>query len=347
MKRLFALLLTLLFCLLPLAACENSGQDGAETGAEQGDTEAIGTTAGSEEEKTTALSVKDNDISEEPIMLTVMSYNIEMCNHPDSTLGWNGRDPAKAMETALEVSPDILGLQEADPYWEESISLLTANGYTRIKGDENPINRPDLLFKTAVFNELGSGFRRYHDLVNEYPGVSANGADMSRDRQIRMFTWALLEEKASGKKVLAISTHLHYRKGSGEKASSQENALVRQYEVRLLLAWIKAQTVGCDCVVVMGDMNEDDSDGNGKILIDVYKNGGFSVTRDTAASKGDTGGTLDGTGRTARQQWIFDYILIKGNAKAAYYSVIDNKNDNGNTSYPSDHLPIMAKISLS
>ena len=69
-----------------------------------------------------------------------------------------------------------------DPYWEDPLSVLTANGYTRIKGDESVVNRPDLLFKAEKFNLLDSGFHHYRDLVAVYPNVPANGADMSRDR---------------------------------------------------------------------------------------------------------------------------------------------------------------------
>ena len=334
MKRFFAAFLIVLFCAAPLASCAGFG--------EAGDAEITDLTT-EQIEAGTEVSTKDKKTSE-AVMLTFMSYNIEMYGHPDSAKGWNGRDPAKAMETVLDVSPDILGLQEVNLGWSSSVSAMKSKGYTWIMGDISPVNRPDLLYKTEKFDELNSGFERYKELVAKFPRVSAAGADMKQDQQIRLFTWALLQEKITGKKILAISTHLHYRKNSSEKASSEENTLVRQYEIRLLLAWIGAQTFDYDCVVVMGDMNDDYSSGSGMETIDVFRDGGFSVTRDSAASKGDTGGTLDGTDRTVRQQWIFDYILTKGNVQTDYYTVIDNKNDNDDTSYPSDHLPIMARI---
>jgi endonuclease/exonuclease/phosphatase family metal-dependent hydrolase len=75
--------------------------------------------------------------------------------------------------------------------------------------------------------------------------------------------------------------------------------------------------------------------------------GGFARTNSAAVAsvRGDIGGTLAESGRTTRPQWIFDYILTKGNLDTAYYTVIDNPIDEGDT-YPSDHVPILAKIYL-
>ena len=63
---------------------------------------------------------------------------------------------------------------------------------------------------------------------------------------------------------------------------------------------------------------------------------------------GDIGGTLvddnaPGT-RNLRNQYIYDYILTKGNVETTYYTVFDNKFDHGGTSYPSDHVPVFANI---
>ena len=84
-------------------------------------------------------------------------------------------------------------------------------------------------------------------------------------------------------------------------------------------------------------------------MIDVYREeGGYSVTRDSAIIQGDIGGTLDkwdadtSTNRSAREDYIFDYILTKGNCDTVYYTVVDNKIDSGK--YPSDHIPVMARI---
>ena len=89
-----------------------------------------------------------------------MSYNVEMYDSDD---GWEGRDPYKALDTVLDVSPDIVGLQEIDKHWDGSYELswleqlqgktttnyltrLTSNGYTRISGSGSK-SHPELFYK--------------------------------------------------------------------------------------------------------------------------------------------------------------------------------------------------------
>ncbi|MBP5429261.1 MAG: endonuclease/exonuclease/phosphatase family protein [Clostridia bacterium] len=273
-----------------------------------------------------------------PNYISVMNYNIEEIEGNDD----QSRTPAKAVQTILDLSPDIVGLQEVDEEW--NLSDLTSNGYGRVQGDTNRDMWTELYYKTAKFNKLNSGYKRYSALESEFPGVDKNGADTGRDKLGRMFTWARLEEKASGKIVLAITTHLHYRQNKDDTASTEPNSLVREYEVRLLLAWIEAQVFNYDCVVITGDMNAHCLSGLGRNVINVYKDGGYDITRDTAEVKGDTDGTLANSGRTTRPEWIFDYILTRGSVETVYFTVVDNKIDKNGTAYPSDHLPVLARI---
>ena len=267
--------------------------------------------------------------------ITVMSYNIEMNDHGDDT-----RDPSKAVETILEYSADIVGLQEVDDEW--NLSALTAAGYAKVDGTHAGTNWENIFYKTAKFNKSGSGSVCFTTLPSSYPGVDAGGADMS-GKVNTGFSWALLEDNTTHKTILAISAHLHYRKDKSEDFNSAENLAIRRYEIRLLCAWVADQTF--DAVVIMGDMNAHYLSGGGKETINIFKNeGGFAVTRDTAAIKGDTYGTLANSGRTTRPEWIYDYVLTKGNVDTVYYTVVDNKIDKGGTAYPSDHVPVMATL---
>ena len=67
------------------------------------------------------------------------------------------------------------------------------------------------------------------------------------------------------------------------------------------------------------------------------------MTSQTATVASDVGGTLAINGRVLRERWIFDYILTKGNFGTATYTVVDNPVDENGT-YPSDHLPVLAKV---
>ena len=269
--------------------------------------------------------------------VTVMNYNIESYDH-----GSAERTQAKVFDTITEISPDIVGLEEVDSDWNSAIeSNLVSNGYARIQGDTSVPNWPELFYKTERFNNLDSDYERYSDLESEFSGVPKNGADTGLDTVGKMFTWARLEEKNTGKKILAISTHLHY---GGTGSGHEEDDKVRDYEIRLLLAWIEAQTFDYDAVVIVGDMNAHYLSGAGKTTVAIFKEGGFAVTRDVAAIKEDVGGTSTASGRTVREKYVFDYVLAKGNVETVYYSVIDNKIDKDGTAYPSDHVPVVTEF---
>ena len=289
--------------------------------------------------------------------VSVMNYNVEMYGHGGSA--WDDRHPEKAMETVLNYSPDILGLQEVDAHWDEDedgspneddlIFSLTSNGYTRIKGNTSADHRPELLYKTDKFNTLNSGCRIYRgDLDLAFPLVDNGGDNMAQDNSGRSFAWALLQDKTSGKKILTISTHLHYRnKVTHDDPNSTANILVREYEIRLLFEWINTRTFAYDAVVIVGDMNAHYLSGSGEPTMNIFfEEGGFANTRDTAEVRGDVGSTLAENDRTTRPDWIFDYALTRGNVRTTYYTVVDNKIDNGGTSYPSDHLPILSKFTV-
>ena len=285
--------------------------------------------------------------------VTVMSYNVEVYGHDGnggSGVAWDGRDPAKSMEIIQGVSPDILGLQEVNAHLDTYVSALTSNGYARIQGDTSTSNWPEIYYKTERFTKLNSGYKRYSALKTTYSStVPDNGADMNRDQQGRLFTWAKLQDKQTGRVVLAISTHLHLHQPTDGDNFKDENAAVRRYEIRLMLAWISDQS-GYDAVVIVGDMNDDyqgREGGRGRTTIETYLNAGYKNARDYAAVRGDIGGTLNGTGegdvkRSLRQDLIYDYIFTGEGASVAYYSVVDQKIDNGK--YPSDHLPVMATV---
>ena len=137
---------------------------------------------------------------------------------------------------------------------------------------------------------------------------------------------------------------MHYRVDEEDTASSDENNLVRQYEIRLLLAWLEAQVFEYDAVVIVGDLNVHYPSSKGKATTDIFRESGFGVARDVAEIKGDVGSTLTRSGRSERDNYVFDLILVSGNIEATYYTTLDNKTDNGGTTYPSDHVPILTEF---
>lgn len=273
-----------------------------------------------------------------------MSYNIkgyETADHVwESAPGWNGRDPSKAIETITTVSPDVVGVQEDDSYLNEYVSALNTS-YYRLTGNGNGNEYLDIFYKKDKFNECTvTGVVKFKDLATQYDSsVSANGANLRLDEKGRFFRYAVLETK-DGIEVLVVNTHLH--NGDSDSADA-----VREYQARLLRAWLDDKAEQYPNQIVMGDLNNTQ---NAKTLSELTGNGGLIQARDGAIVKGDVGGTLVNNDKNntsdyfkTRQEWIFDHILYR-NVKALGYTVIDNKNDVNNTRYPSDHLPVISEF---
>ena len=284
-----------------------------------------------------------------PDAITVMSYNIAVYDSPSGGQGWEGRNPAKVSETILAQSPDIIGFQEVNQKlldgWDDTLNALaTAGGYTRLTGryTKDGFEKNEIFYKTDEFTQISEGTNSFKQVALDLEVPNTEKADNSLDKHDRVFHYVVLEQKSTGRKILFVSAHLHYGgTGSGHEADDK----VRRYEIKALLAWLERMSANYPDQIVVGDMNAHYLSGAGKTTMDLYKTGGFAVTRDSAALKGDIGGTLATSNRTTRPEWIFDYVLTKGSIKTAFYTAVDNHIDTNNT-YPADHIPVLAKICL-
>jgi endonuclease/exonuclease/phosphatase family metal-dependent hydrolase len=281
---------------------------------------------------------------------TVMSYNIEVYDKDGE--GWDGRNPAKATETVLSVLPDVIGFQEVNQKtsdgWDSYLaSLATEGGYTRLTGSytgKYDFEKNEIFFKTDKFTKISEGTKTFKKAATELNVPNTENADQSLDKHGRIFHYVVLEQIATGKKILVVNTHLHY---GGTGSGHEEDDKVRRYEISALLAWLQLQVEEYPDQIVLGDMNAnykaDNPNNGGTRTMATFLNGGFAMTSLSAKVKDDAGGTLAVSDRNARAEYVFDHVLTKGALGAGYYTVVDNPNDVGN-SYPSDHIPVMAEI---
>ena len=288
-----------------------------------------------------------------PGAISLMSYNVEVYGGTSGNAMWDGRDPAKVAETILSESPDIVGLQEVnqnnnDHGWDETLNALaTAGGYTRLQGGytgRSNFEKNEIFYKTSKFTKLAEGTKTFRQTAIDLSVPNDENADPDLSDIDRIFHYAALQETSSGKKILVVSAHLHY---GGTGSGHEEDDKLRRYEIRALLAWLETQRAAYPDQIVMGDMNSHYKSGNGKVTMTLYTDAGFDRTNSAAVAsvRGDIGGTLAESGRTTRPEWIFDYIMTRGNIATAYYTVVDNPID-ANGKYPSDHVPVLAKVYL-
>ena len=277
-----------------------------------------------------------------PYAFTVMSYNVEAYDLEDH---WEGRTPDKALETILEESPDVVGLQEINEEWNPKIvTFARAGGYSRLMGEycEDGFEKNEILFKTSKFVKIDEGTKIFKQLGAEMNIPNPENVDMEVDNHGRAFHYAVLEQKATGKKILFVNTHLHYgTTGSG----AEEHDKMRRYQISVLMAWLETQKANYPNQIVTGDMNSNYTSVQGGRNMKVFTDSGFAMTLQSAERKPDVDGTITASNRTGREtRYVFDYVLTKGDFKIATYTVVDNKIDHDGESYPSDHLPVMAKM---
>ncbi|MBR5044829.1 MAG: endonuclease/exonuclease/phosphatase family protein, partial [Clostridia bacterium] len=245
-----------------------------------------------------------------PNAFTVMSYNVEAYDLEDQ---WEGRNPDKALDIILEESPDIVGLQEINEEWNPKIvTLARAGGYTRLVGEysEDRFEKNEILFKASKFVKIDEGTKIYKQLGAEMNIPNTENVDMAVDNHGRAFHYAVLEQKATGKKILFVNTHLHY---GGTGGGHEEDDKMRRYQIRVLMAWMAEQAATYPDQIVTGDMNSNYTSVQGGLNMKVFEDGGFAMTLKSAEKKLDVEGTLTAMSRFGREtRYVFDYVLTKG-----------------------------------
>ncbi len=214
-------------------------------------------------------------------------------------------------------SPDSIGVQEATPEWMDYLKeKLDEYAYVGVGRDDgkNDGEYSAVFYKKDKFELLESD----NFWLSDTPDVPGKGWDAVC---IRICSWALLREKATGKKYVHLNTHLDH---IGTEA--------RQKGMEMIFA--KAESISAPTVVT-GDFNfYEDSD--------FYKGLVSGKMRDTKhiADVTDSGDTFHGYG-VSNDTGVIDFILVSPEFKVKEYKIIRDKY---NDDYPSDHFPVKAII---
>lgn len=254
-------------------------------------------------ENTPSLVLEDTvlapDTGEEFI---VLDYNVWM-----HTAGQEGR--VKSLLNDIEkISPDIMGLQECTHEWMAYLSEKFSAEYGIIgEGRDGTHTSEDqfnpILYRKDKFTLIDSGTR----WLSETPEVKYTKVPDSTYE--RIFTFAVLEEKATGKQFVFISTHFDHEGGQADQASAM-TAYISQFRNMPML--------------MCGDYN---GSGVEKIMIEH----GYLSTETAAAEKVNPGNTFSGGSK-------IDFIFTNGKGITVTYYEVDNDNAN------SDHYPIIVKF---
>lgn len=262
--------------------------------------------------------------------LTVMSFNIRYGKANDGENHWSKRKDF-VVETIQEVAPDLLGTQECLPfqrdYLAKHLPQYAVVGVGREDGKEQG-EMCAIFYKKDRFELVDSG----HFWLSETPD---DAGSKSWDSSLpRMASWVLLIDKTSDDQtpILYGNTHFDHR---GKVARVESAKLIRE----------RASMHDDFDLILTGDFNagEDskpyaamfgETDGKKSPFVDAYRT--FHPER--KPNEGTFSGfKVSGTGGDR-----IDWIGVSDDWKITDAKIL-HTNKNGST--PSDHFPVVAKIS--
>lgn len=260
-----------------------------------------------------------------PLDINVMSFNVRYDNPEDSLNNWAYRKNVAA-DVIKQNDIDLLGTQEV---LINQMNDLRENlpGYASIgAGREDGKDKGELsavFYKKDRFNEIESGTF----WLSETPEVAGSkGWDGACER---IATWAILEDKATKKRVFFINTHLDH---VGKEA--------RDKGVTLLLNRTAELSKGIPAIIT-GDFNSrPDSD----VYKHVTGSGEYKDSKQIAVEVTDAAGTFHAFGRVPQERRsTIDYIFVSQPVEVTSYQVLPEKSGDV---YLSDHTPVMAKVHI-
>lgn len=256
--------------------------------------------------------------------ITAITYNIRYDNPGDGEDAWPKRREMLAAQLRF-YRPDIFGIQEGlerqVTYLSEQLPAYQRVGAGRDDG-KTAGEYSALYFRSDRFGLLESGTF----WLSPTPDTVSKGWDAALPR---VCTWAHLHDSISGKNIWAFNTHFDHI-----------GKVARAESARLIAAQIAKKNTGNEPVIVMGDLNAEPEEEP----IQVLKN---NFSESFAVSKippfGPTG-TFNGFKFHEPVVRRIDYIFTSKNHWTVEQTAV--LSDAQNCHYPSDHLPVLARLLL-
>ncbi|MBO4916700.1 MAG: endonuclease/exonuclease/phosphatase family protein [Bacteroidales bacterium] len=249
--------------------------------------------------------------------VVAMSYNIRYGTADDGTNSWQYRYPASAMMLD-ELKPDVVGLQEALSSQVEYLATTLDKTYKAVGvGRDDGKKAGEIMavlynYKTTKLLKWGTFW------LSDTPDTPSRGWDGACNR---CATWAVMKDKATGKKFFFVNTHIDH---VGPEA--------QQKGVKLIADKIAEMNKDGLPVIVTGDFNMEVSN---DFLAPMKE--GFQNAR-TAAVVTDDHFSYNGWGRA---QSTIDYVWFKGFSCTRFETVTKPYYER---TFISDHFPVKAVL---
>lgn len=254
--------------------------------------------------------------------LSVMTYNIKLDYPKEGENSWTNRKPIMINQIKF-YEPDVLGVQEAMPNQMLDLdNLLTAYSFVGVGRDDgkNKGEYSAIFYKKQNLKILESSTF----WLSETPDKVSMGWDAVCNR---VCTYALFKNKRTMQKFWVFNTHFDH---FGKQA--------RINSAKLIIQKIKELNTKNLPVVLMGDFNMEPIHESIQ-FINQYLNDSKIIADIVFGSTGTFNGFHFDKPVTRR----IDYIFVGKKIKVKKYAVLS---DSKNCRYPSDHLPVYAKLKL-
>lgn len=254
--------------------------------------------------------------------LTALTYNIRYDNPGDGEDAWPKRRDFLAGQLRFH-APDIFGIQEGLhrqlEYLSEQLPAYTRVGVGRDDGKQGG-EYSALFFLKKRFGLLASGTF----WLSETPDTVSKGWDAALPR---VCTFAHLHDSLSGKKLWVFNTHFDH---IGKEA--------RRRSAELILLKIKEKNTANEPVVLMGDFNAEPQEEPVAVLTHELRDARSMSLEPPFGPEG----TFNAFKFNEPVKRRIDYIFLNEKGlKVLQHAVLSDSRD---CHYPSDHLPVLARL---
>lgn len=256
----------------------------------------------------------------------VMSYNIRYDNLGDSAHAWPYRKERVANLIQYHEA-DLLGLQEALEhqvnYLDSALDEYAWVGVGRDDGEAAGEFSP-VFYHEDMFELLDWGTF----WLSETPDEPSTGWDAALPRIV---TWTQLQHKPSGDSLYYFNTHFDHR---GEQAREESAKLIRRKIDEI---------AGSTPAIVTGDFNANPTSAPYRAMVAEQ---GLADAMDAAllpheGAMSSFSGFLVADGLQPDRR--IDYVFVSPEIEVQKHAILT---DHQEGAYPSDHLPVIAKVRL-
>lgn len=255
--------------------------------------------------------------------LTVATFNIRYDNPGDAPDTWNNRLPVISSLVQFHEF-DVFGIQEGLSHQVQQLdSALADFSYLGVGRDDGKTTGEysAIFYKPSKFEIMESGtFWLAPDITKPNKGWDA--------ALPRICTWAKMKSKATGKEFFLFNTHFDHK---GVEA--------RVKSATLILSQIE-KIAGDSQVILTGDFNVDQDSApyaefiNTQGVKDAFQHADFVYANN---------GTMNQFNTELETDKRIDHIFLIGDFDILKYGVLT---DTYHGHFPSDHFPVMAKLSI-